>query len=266
MMKKTILVWVVAVLMVAGTAQAYVFDDFEDPNTAWTNYVDGGFTTLENSTEDPYVGNRSLKMVDSPGGYPYVQCTTNHSGLSALKDTYVELAIKLDNPACGWLGTNGVAVYLGNSNAQRTCWMVREVDIQSMAQSDPPADGWYVFHLELDPNGNSTMEGTMLNGVPVSDGVAWNSGGTVNWENVAFMAVLVFQASSMDNFTQYMDQVTLGEPAPVPEFCGDLGTVYHVADISGPNGQPDCYVDFYDFAAMAELWLGCTDPNNPDCW
>ena len=38
--------------------------------------------------------------------------------------------------------------------------------------------------------------------------------------------------------------------------CGDLGTVYLTGDISGPDGEPDCRVDIYDFAALAKSWLG----------
>jgi hypothetical protein len=36
-------------------------------------------------------------------------------------------------------------------------------------------------------------------------------------------------------------------------------------DISGPDGKPDCYVDFFDLAAMAEGWLECNHPNDPSC-
>ena len=47
-------------------------------------------------------------------------------------------------------------------------------------------------------------------------------------------------------------------------WCGDLGTVYQAADLSGPVGQPDCYVDLYDLQVILEGWLTCTDPDNPD--
>jgi len=36
-------------------------------------------------------------------------------------------------------------------------------------------------------------------------------------------------------------------------------------DISGPEGKPDCYVDFFDFAAMADVWLECNHPGDPSC-
>jgi len=50
-------------------------------------------------------------------------------------------------------------------------------------------------------------------------------------------------------------------PLPV---CGDPGTVME-ADISGPDGVPDCYVNMYDFAALAAAWLNCTEPTDPNC-
>lgn len=36
-------------------------------------------------------------------------------------------------------------------------------------------------------------------------------------------------------------------------------------DISGPDGRPDCYVNFFDAAVMARAWLECNDPQNPEC-
>ena len=36
-------------------------------------------------------------------------------------------------------------------------------------------------------------------------------------------------------------------------------------DISGPQGRPDCYVDFFDFVALSETWLECNHPDDPAC-
>ncbi|MBN2211693.1 MAG: LamG domain-containing protein [Sedimentisphaerales bacterium] len=35
-----------------------------------------------------------------------------------------------------------------------------------------------------------------------------------------------------------------------------------LADISGPSGTPDCYIDLYDLQALAVQWLSCNDPEN----
>jgi len=43
-------------------------------------------------------------------------------------------------------------------------------------------------------------------------------------------------------------------------YCGMPNTPYMESDISGPEDQPDCYIDLYDLMKMAELWLGNYDP------
>lgn len=48
-------------------------------------------------------------------------------------------------------------------------------------------------------------------------------------------------------------------------FCGDGNHVVITGDISGPAGQPDCYLNMYDFAALSEDWFECTDPANASC-
>jgi hypothetical protein len=48
--------------------------------------------------------------------------------------------------------------------------------------------------------------------------------------------------------------------SPVPKQCGDPGTYYYGGDINR-----DCKVDWQDFALFAEGWLGCTDPEDPNC-
>ena len=45
-----------------------------------------------------------------------------------------------------------------------------------------------------------------------------------------------------------------------PEFCGDEGTVYVLADL-----DMNCYVNWGDFAVFASQWLWCTDPAEPNC-
>jgi len=50
-------------------------------------------------------------------------------------------------------------------------------------------------------------------------------------------------------------QVKAYRLASVPSECGDLGTQYGQADISGFSGLPDCMVDLYDYAQVASEWL-----------
>jgi hypothetical protein len=56
----------------------------------------------------------------------------------------------------------------------------------------------------------------------------------------------------------FIDSIHIGdEPvlAAFPAKCGDRNTVYLDGDISGPVGEPDCYLDLYDLAALAGQWL-----------
>ncbi len=36
-------------------------------------------------------------------------------------------------------------------------------------------------------------------------------------------------------------------------------------DISGPGGRPDCYVNLYDLARMAQFWMVCNNPTDTLC-
>jgi hypothetical protein len=56
----------------------------------------------------------------------------------------------------------------------------------------------------------------------------------------------------------FIDSIHIGQESVFtipPTNCGDRNTVYLDSDISGPVGEPDCYVDLYDLAALAGQWL-----------
>ena len=38
-----------------------------------------------------------------------------------------------------------------------------------------------------------------------------------------------------------------------------------VGDLSGPEGTPDCAINFYDLAVIAASWLQCNDPQGTGC-
>ncbi|MBN1437232.1 MAG: hypothetical protein JW936_09160 [Sedimentisphaerales bacterium] len=61
----------------------------------------------------------------------------------------------------------------------------------------------------------------------------------------------------------YIDAITVART--VPTVCGDGNTEYNLGDISGADGQRDCRVNIADFAAFADQWGFCADPENPDC-
>ena len=64
-----------------------------------------------------------------------------------------------------------------------------------------------------------------------------------------------------------LSELTDGDPV-LPETACDVEVLTEgpiPGDISGPEGRPDCRVDFWDFALMALNWLECNDPDDPVC-
>jgi hypothetical protein len=64
--------------------------------------------------------------------------------------------------------------------------------------------------------------------------------------------------NSSENATQSLRPILEIEYRPIS--CGDPGVPYPAGDISGPNGEPDCYVNFYDVEILAQQWVSCTMP------
>jgi len=55
----------------------------------------------------------------------------------------------------------------------------------------------------------------------------------------------------------------------LPETPCEFQILYHgplIGDVSGPEGKPDCHVDFFDAAATFGVWLECNDPDDPTCF
>ena len=74
----------------------------------------------------------------------------------------------------------------------------------------------------------------------------------------------VLTLTADDTTAVISDSVTITVENPTCQDIIDDGLL-KAADISGPEGVPDCYVDLYDFAAIAGNWLYCNNPQDPDC-
>jgi concanavalin A-like lectin/glucanase superfamily protein len=74
----------------------------------------------------------------------------------------------------------------------------------------------------------------------------------------------VLRLTASDVLDTAYDEVTITVEDPT---CQDVikDGLLKKADVSGPLGVPDCYVDIHDFAALAGEWLGCNDPQDADC-
>ena len=62
-----------------------------------------------------------------------------------------------------------------------------------------------------------------------------------------------------------VDNINTYEPSVATSFCGDGTHSWLDGDISGPQGERDCYVNLYDLGKMAEAWLACSDPDGVSC-
>ncbi len=72
---------------------------------------------------------------------------------------------------------------------------------------------------------------------------------------------------TIDNKSYWQVELAAGEIAVISQdpYCGMPGTTYLPADVSGPQGEPDCYVDLYDLTVFGVEWLYCNDPQNSNC-
>ncbi|MHC4478508.1 MAG: hypothetical protein ACYTEL_22970 [Planctomycetota bacterium] len=65
---------------------------------------------------------------------------------------------------------------------------------------------------------------------------------------------------SGDIHTTRVDVPLLVSVLEMPRSCGHLGTIYLPPDLN-----EDCIVNFKDVAGLADKWLKCTDPDDPNC-
>ena len=121
------------------------------------------------------------------------------------------------------------------------------------------------------------LDGTVTDdGKPVAATLEWSkiSGpGDVVFSDTAIedptatfseVGTYVLRLTADDTTAAVYDEVTITVENPTCQDVIDDGLLF-VADISGPAGSPDCYIDLYDFAMFAGDWLRCNDPQDPDC-
>lgn len=74
----------------------------------------------------------------------------------------------------------------------------------------------------------------------------------------------VLRLTAFDSVDPVYDEVTINITLPTCQDVIDAG-LNLMADLTGPEGVPDCHVNFDDFAAMALQWLDCVDPQDDAC-
>jgi len=121
------------------------------------------------------------------------------------------------------------------------------------------------------------LDGTLTDdGKPTAATLVWSetSGpGDVDFTDTAIedpcvtfskVGTYVLRLTANDILAVVYDEVTITVEDPT---CDDViaDGLLMASDISGPDGKPDCYVDLYDFAALAGDWLNCNDPQDTGC-
>ena len=128
------------------------------------------------------------------------------------------------------------------------------------------------------------MDGTLLvdDGVPAAATLQWSvvsvpagveltdvtfDDATIEDPMVTFPSVegaYVLQLTADDTVSIATDDVLVAIEIPA---CADViaDGLGIATDISGPEGVADCYIDLYDFAAVAADWLRCNNPADANC-
>ena len=128
------------------------------------------------------------------------------------------------------------------------------------------------------------MDGTLLvdDGVPAAASLTWsvvNTPAGVELTDVTFdditiedpmvtfpnvEGVYILRLTADDTVFVDADDVNIAIEIPSCEnvITDGLGIA---SDISGPDGVADCYIDLYDFAAVAADWLRCNNPADANC-
>jgi hypothetical protein len=146
-----------------------------------------------------------------------------------------------------------------NPSDPNTVYISTNADPVTGAELISQADGhrhYEIFKGQTDDYGASwgwtpiTMDSTLDNIRPIVP---------IDTQHPEPLTVLLWMRGSYYSYTNYdTDIVGIFENLT----CAQLINLGHQldGDISGPAGEPDCYVNLYDLAAMAANWQLCNDP------
>ncbi|MEN6309447.1 MAG: LamG-like jellyroll fold domain-containing protein [Anaerohalosphaeraceae bacterium] len=204
-----------------------------------------------------------------------------------------------DMPAGYTLGTGTLPLQIGNRADAERMWpgMVDDIRVYNYALSDTEilalaAGGDKAPLITAGPDQTVfykgvpvPMDATLLidDGVPAPLSLTWSVAQVptgVDPASVTFTdtaaedpgvtfptvpGIYVLRLAATDGVYNLMDEITVSLTIPTCEnvLTDGLGMA---ADLSGPNGTPDCYINIYDFAVIANNWLECNNPADADCF
>ena len=149
-------------------------------------------------------------------------------------------------------------------------------ELLAMGQGFPPqvdAGADTTFYVRY---GSLQLDATVTDETPPQATLLWTqeSGpGTVEFSDATIedptatfseVGEYLLRLTADDPLAVVYDEVTITVEDPT---CQDVISdgLLLMADLSGPEGTPDCYIDLFDFAAFAGNWLRCNDPQNLEC-
>ena len=166
-----------------------------------------------------------------------------------IQNTYIENYVsKSQNPMVRWVNSTSYPLLMKISGNLTVRWLgspcSTNVDVAIVSKNAA--------------NGNFTplLAQTLLKPTSGTDVVISVDPVTVEINPNDEIRVTMRQTNNASTGTlDFYDDLTFNVVAPQPRYCGDDGTVYLAADISGPEGIPDCYIDLYDLEALAAQWM-----------
>lgn len=227
-----------------------------------------------NSVATP--GDGSNKGFYFDGGDRFLFKGSHRFGQYSLEEATIEAWFKLTGELTGsqTIISKGSEFYLGVQNGKIVGGSSTGLSSDSME-----ADKWYHAAYVIEGTQAGDMEELYVNGLLVSSRAS-------EWAGIydADIDLMIGDKTGTDAFEGILDEVRIHDTAldatairdsylagPVGGEV-DCGVGAHeglaewlIGDLSGPDGRPDCYVNMYDFAAIASDWGKCTDPNNPAC-
>ena len=169
---------------------------------------------------------------------------------------------RLANPLLSWTNTTGDTFELNTAGTLTVYWGAycdaTDVDI-ALAHKDSATGQFTELYASsvTKPHGKVSYEESVVIPIDVQE---------VQLSNDDEIRITMRPASTTGlGLLNLYDNLTLTVVEPQPDYCGDEGTIFHSADITGTNGTPDCYVDFLDLSLFLDNWLTCTDPTNSRC-
>ncbi len=214
---------------------------------------------------------------------------------------YLDGYLVQDNPALGWgpasemseLSVWTIGGYAGGDSWSFVPWKggIDQVRIYNYGQDEASVQALTLEGINAPPVVNAGVDfqyllsstiPAVLNGmvfdVNNNATTSWSveyapAGGEVTFANSAdpgttvmfnFPGTYVLRLTATDAVVSKSDTVSV---TVVTKTCADVVNdgLTISADISGPSGTPDCFVDLYDLQAFATLWLSCNDPANMNC-